>query len=93
MERKYLFREDEPAFFPEHKLDLLSCLQAYTVHPAEAVGMDAQLGRIQQGMLADFFLCNQNIFEVRPDRLKDTRSILTVVGGKIYFEDPGLSQQ
>jgi len=87
MERKYLFKEDEPTFFPEHKLDLVSCLQAYTINPAEAVGMNNRLGRIQQGMLADFFLCNQDIFEVSAEQLKDTRSILTVMGGKVYFED------
>lgn len=87
MERKYLFREDEPTFFPAHKLDLVSCLQAYTINPAEVVGMSHPLGRIQPGMLADFFLCNQDIFEVRAEQLKDTRSILTVIGGKVYYED------
>jgi len=87
MERKYLFQSEESPFFPEHALDLLTCLQAYTINPAEAVGMDHYLGRIRQGMLADFFLCNQNIFEIPAEQIKQTHSILTVIGGKIVYQD------
>jgi predicted amidohydrolase YtcJ len=87
IERKYLFRSEEPSFFPEQKLDLLSCLQAYTVNPAGAVGMSHRLGRIRQGMLADFFLCNQNIFDIPTEQIKETRSILTVIAGEEVYQD------
>jgi hypothetical protein len=87
MERKYLFRPDEPPFFPEQKLDLLNCLQAYTSNPAAAVGMDNRLGRIHPGMLADFFLCNHNIFYIPAWQLPDTHAVLTVIRGKIVHQE------
>jgi predicted amidohydrolase YtcJ len=88
-ERKYLFRLEEPSFFPEQKLDLLTCLQAYTINPAEVVGMAHCLGRISEGMLADFFLCNQNIFNVPSEQIKETCSVLTVIAGKIVYQNFG----
>ena len=87
MERKYLFKPDEPSFFPEQKLDLLSCLQACTINPAAAAGVDHRLGRIHPGMLADFFLCNHNIFDIPVQHLIHTHSMLTVIDGKIVYRE------
>jgi predicted amidohydrolase YtcJ len=43
-------------------------------------------GSIEAGKLADLILLSQNIFEVGPHKIAETRSVLTMVGGKIVFE-------
>ena len=83
MERKYLMDPSQPTFFPEQKLDLVTCLGAYTCNPAWVVGMDSETGRIQPGMLADFFIPDRDIFKISSEELKETKSLLTVVDGKI----------
>ena len=83
MERKYLMDPSRPTFFPEQKLDLVTCLGAYTCNPAWVVGMDSETGRIQPGMLADFFIPDRDIFKISSEELKETKSLLTVVDGKI----------
>ncbi len=83
MERKYMMDPSQPAFFPEQRLDLTTCLAAYTCNPARVVGMENKIGRIRPGMLADLFIPDRNIFNISPEELKETKSLLTVIDGKI----------
>jgi predicted amidohydrolase YtcJ len=86
MERKYLMDPSQPAFFPEQKLDLVTCLAAYTCNPARVVNMENKIGRIRTGMLADLFIPDRDIFSISSEELKDTKSLLTVVDGKIVHQ-------
>lgn len=83
MERRYNLDPAQPIFFPDQKLDLMTCLKAYTSNPASVVGMENKAGRILLGGLADFFIPDRNIFSLPPDEIKGTKSLLTVVDGKI----------
>ncbi|UCF64748.1 MAG: amidohydrolase, partial [bacterium] len=73
MERRHRLEPEQEIFYPEEKLDLFTCLQAYTVNAAEAVGMERIYGQIKPGQRADFFLADRDIFEVEAENLKDTR--------------------
>ncbi len=85
LERRAPDAATEP-FFPNEKLDLSTTLQAYTRQSALAVGMENQLGDLQPGMLADFFIPDRDITAVSPQEISDTRSLFTVVNGKIVWQ-------
>jgi predicted amidohydrolase YtcJ len=87
LERKANLDSNQPSFNPKEKLDLQTCITAYTVNPAEVVGELDRLGRIEAGKVADLFVTNQNIFEVPVENLKKTHSLLTLVNGKIVHQE------
>lgn len=87
LERKFNLEESEPSFYPEEKLRLNTCLQAYTGNSAAAVGMEHRLGRIAPGMAADFFLADRDIFRIPAGELKEAGSALTVFNGQIVYRE------
>jgi predicted amidohydrolase YtcJ len=60
-------------------------LRAYTSGSAFAEMKEREKGTIAKGMLADLVVLSQDIFEVPPPALPETRSVLTIVGGKIAY--------
>ena len=56
---------------------------AYTYGSAYAEFAEHQKGTLSKGKLADLVVLSQNIFEIPPDALPATTSLLTMVGGKI----------
>jgi hypothetical protein len=45
-------------------------------------------GSLEPGQLADLAVLSQDIFEVSPDQLPATRSLLTLVGGSVMHASP-----
>jgi predicted amidohydrolase YtcJ len=41
---------------------------------------------LETGKLADMIVLDQNLFDVDPERIRDTNVILTMVDGKIVYE-------
>jgi predicted amidohydrolase YtcJ len=72
-------------FHPEESLTLEQMLAGYTRNAAYAEFMEKRLGSITPGKLADIIVLSQNIFETRADKIKDTKVVLTVVGGKTVW--------
>jgi predicted amidohydrolase YtcJ len=71
---------------PPEALAREQALLAYTSGGAFAEGEEKERGIIRAGMRADLALLSQDILSVSPDALPGTRSLLTVVGGKIAYE-------
>jgi predicted amidohydrolase YtcJ len=46
-------------------------------------------GSIEAGKLADFCVLDEDILTVEPHRIKDIRTLMTMVGGKVVY-DAGL---
>ncbi|MGE0552752.1 MAG: amidohydrolase [Gemmatimonadales bacterium] len=84
--RRTLDGEPEGGWFPEERLDLETALRAYAVNNAWAEGAERDKGRLATRMLADFVVLDQDLFEIPAERVKDTRAVLTVVGGRVTFE-------
>lgn len=80
--------EGRPAggWLPEQKLELSDAVHAYTMGGAFAMRREKEEGSIEAGKLADLILVSQNIFEVEPRKIAETRVVLTMVGGRIVFE-------
>ena len=54
-----------------------------TMGGARCLGRGDEIGSIEVGKLADLVVLNEDYFTVPDDRLRQIRSVLTVVGGRI----------
>ena len=61
-------------------------LIAHTRKNAYFVFQENNLGSIQAGKLADLVVLDRDYLTVPPDRIKDIRPVMTVVGGRIVYE-------
>jgi predicted amidohydrolase YtcJ len=69
----------------EHAITAKEALQLYTINNARIQGVDKDRGSIEAGKLADLAVISQDILVVPPDTIRNTRALLTVVGGKIVY--------
>jgi predicted amidohydrolase YtcJ len=81
--RRTLDGTPEGGWYPQERLDLATSLRAYTVHNAWAAGEEGLKGMLRPGMLADVVVLDHDLFAIAPDRIKDVRALLTVVGGRV----------
>jgi len=65
-------------------------VDAYTRGSAFAEFAENEKGTISAGKLADLAVLSQDIFRVSGDALPDTKSVLTIVDGKIAFDSGAL---
>jgi predicted amidohydrolase YtcJ len=73
-------------WLPEQKLGLPDAVYAYTMGGAFAMRREKDEGSIEAGKLADLIILSQNIFEVDPHKIAETKPVLTMVGGRVVFE-------
>lgn len=71
---------------PKEALTVEQSLRAYTSGAAFAEFEEGRKGTIAPGMLADLAVLSQDIFAVPPQQLPATTSVMTIVGGKVVFE-------
>jgi predicted amidohydrolase YtcJ len=67
-------------------------MRLYTANNGWFLEAEDKLGTIEEGKLADLVVVSADYFDSRavPDeRIKDLRSVLTVVGGKVVYDDLG----
>lgn len=76
-------RDDQPA----EALSREEALRAYTYGSAYAEMTETTKGKIAPGFLADIAILSQDIFKVPVNALPETRSQLTIIGGKVVFEE------
>jgi predicted amidohydrolase YtcJ len=69
----------------EHAITAKEALTLYTINNARIMGVEKERGSIEPGKLADLAVLSQNILEVPPDAIRDTRAFMTVVGGKVVY--------
>jgi predicted amidohydrolase YtcJ len=70
---------------PRENLTIEQAVIAYTRTAAYSEFAERRKGSLTPGMLADLAVLSQDIFTVAPGRLDQTRSLLTVVDGKIVY--------
>jgi predicted amidohydrolase YtcJ len=74
------------SWYPEQRLDLLSAVKAYTLGAAYSGGMEAKLGQLAPGYLADLIVLRQDPFRLQPDDIYDLLPVKTMVGGQWEYE-------
>ncbi len=72
-----------PAYDLTQALTVEEAVRAYTRGSAYAEFMETQKGALIPGMLADFILLSDDIFSCDPERIPDTRVVLTAAGGRV----------
>lgn len=81
--RRTLEGKPEGGWYPEERLDLETSLRAYTANNAWAAGEGSLKGKLVVGMLGDVVVLDHDLFAIPPDRIKDVKALLTVVGGRV----------
>ncbi len=73
-------------WLPEQKLSRYEALQSYTAWAAYAEFGEARKGSLTPGKLADFAVLDRDILTCPDEEIKNTRVLLTVVGGEIVHD-------
>lgn len=84
--RRTLDDKNPGGWFPEEKISVEQAMRCYTVNNAWAGFQENKTGRLKAGMLADFTVLSQNLFTIRPENIRDTKILLTVVNGKEAYK-------
>jgi predicted amidohydrolase YtcJ len=72
-------------WYPEQKLSVEEAVKGYTIDAAYSEFAEGQKGSIEGGKLADLVVLDQNVFKIAPEKIKDARVNMTIVGGKIVY--------
>jgi predicted amidohydrolase YtcJ len=76
---------------PGEALSREQAVIAYTRTSAYAEFAEREKGSLEAGKLADLAVLSQDIFTVSLEQLRSTRSVLTMVGGKVVYDAHALS--
>ena len=72
---------------PDQAISAKEALELYTINNARIMGVEDRRGSIEPGKLADLVILSQDIVEVDPDEIRNTRALMTMVGGKVVHRD------
>jgi predicted amidohydrolase YtcJ len=67
---------------PQQRLSAEAALRHFTRDAAFAEHAEAERGTLAKGRLADFVVLSQDLLTVAPERIQDTKVLLTVLGGQ-----------
>jgi len=76
----------DAGFVPEQRLTVAETVRGYTLGAAYAGRREKTEGSIEPGKLADLIIVSQNIFEIDPRRLAETKVLTTIVGGRVVYQ-------
>jgi predicted amidohydrolase YtcJ len=71
----------------EHAITAKEALTLYTINNARIMGVERERGSIEVGKLADLAVLSQDILSVPPDAIRNTKALMTAVGGKIVYRN------
>jgi predicted amidohydrolase YtcJ len=75
----------EGGWYPDQRISVEQAVRGYTTVPSEFYGRSKELGSLSPGKRADMIVLDQNIFDVDPMRIHDTRVDMTIFDGKIVY--------
>ena len=73
-------------WFPEQRLTVEEALRAYTQGSAYAAFEEKDKGTISPGKFADLDVLSEDLFQIPPERIKDARVEITIVGGRVVYQ-------
>ena len=85
--RQTLTGEPDGGWFPKQKLTVEEAIQAYTLNSAYASFEEKIKGSITEGKLADMAVLSDNLLEIEPKEIKDVENVITILGGKVIFQN------
>lgn len=76
-------------WYPEQRLTVRQALEAFTVGPAFAAGMEDRLGRLSAGYLADLIVLDVDPLACDPSALRQIQPVATMVSGEWVWQAKG----
>jgi predicted amidohydrolase YtcJ len=73
-------------FVPEQRLTVAQAVDAYTLGAAFAGHREKTEGSLETGKLADLIIVSQNIFDIDPHKIRATKVIATILGGRLVYQ-------
>jgi predicted amidohydrolase YtcJ len=78
--------KDGTTFYPAQKMTREEALYSYTLANAIAVFQEKEKGSIEAGKYGDIVLLSNNLATCPEDDIKNTRVLMTIVGGKVKYK-------
>ena len=76
----------EAGFVPGQRLTVAQTIAGYTLGAAFAGHREKWEGSLEPEKLADLIVVSQNVFEMVPQKLAETRVLTTMVGGQVVYQ-------
>ena len=73
-------------WYPEGRIKIEEALNAYTIGPAYAAGMEDRLGQLAPGFLADLVILDTDPFTCQPEEIREIKPKATMVGGDVVWQ-------
>jgi predicted amidohydrolase YtcJ len=70
----------------DERVSIQDAIRAYTINSAYINFDEAIKGTLQPGKLADMVVLADDLLTMDPNRLKEARIDMTIVGGKVLYE-------
>ena len=67
----------------DQELTVEEALAAHTINAARALRMDDRIGSIEEGKLADLVVIDGDLLATSPDRIRELRIWMTILGGEV----------
>src|SRR5881296_686272 len=83
--RATLDGKNPDGWIPEEKITLPEAVEAYTMGSAFAEFQEHEKGSITPGKLADMVILSDNIFDFKPEAIRNVKVKTTIVGGKVVY--------
>jgi predicted amidohydrolase YtcJ len=84
--RRTLDNRNPNGWIPEQKVSVAQAVHAYTVGSAYAQFDEKSKGSLETGKLADLVVLSQDIFNIDPVEIENTRVALTVFDGRVLYD-------
>lgn len=86
--RRALDGTPEDGWIPAQRISVADAVRGYTRGGAYANFAEDELGSIERGKLADLVLLSEDILSISPERILETRVLVTLAGGEeVYRAD------
>lgn len=86
--RRTLDDKNPNGWVPEQKITVEEALMAYTIDAAYAEFAEKEKGSLEVGKLADFVLLDSDLTKIAPEKIREVKVLMTVVGGKLVYQLP-----
>lgn len=72
---------------PEQRITVPEAIRTYTINGAWQDHQEGIKGSIEEGKLADFCVLNKDILTIDPHQIRDIKTLMTIVGGRIVYDE------
>ena len=77
---------DGKQFVPEERITVEEAVDCYTINAAYAGFQEDKVGSIEVGKMADMVVLSKNIFEIKPEEIKNVKNEMTIFNGEIIYK-------